>query len=260
MRHLCRDKTRTTSSLTTWDLCPGQMERLSQIPVCNVEIRTFLISKRFLSQSPRPCQSRLRSDLFADNHVFPIHSESHLLLNHRLDLHFCYLQIYFCFEEFWEIVHQAHELSTCHLQIDFALKSLDFRVCQALKFPSCHLQFVLLLQSFEIGCTKASSCKLVILKDLFSLWRVLRLPGSHVFILSFANIFLFLKSCEFTRLSLRADASAPMLSKVDWAGGGTRLPAILKTPRYPQTILMTPRNLKWAQILQHSFSRLDTSG
>ena len=70
-------------------------------------------------------------------------------------------------------------------------------------------------------CTKASSCKLVIFKDLFSVWRVLSLPGFQVFILSLVNIFLLLKSLEFTRLSLKADASAPMLSKVDWASGGT---------------------------------------
>ena len=104
---------------------------------------------------------------------------------------FCYLQIYICFEDFCERVHQVYMSSS-----SFRRRVLSLPDSQA-SYPIFCNFFV--INSFEIRCTKASNCKLVIFKYLYSLWRVLSFPSSQVFILSFANLLFVLKSFEIGR-------------------------------------------------------------
>ena len=108
----------------------------------------FQFQKYFLWKSVKPCQSRLRSDLFADNHLFPIHSESHLLLNHRLGLHLAICEFIFALKIF------EKESTKLHVFIFFPLKSFEFTILSSFYPVFC---IFLVIKSFEIVCTKASS-------------------------------------------------------------------------------------------------------
>ena len=95
--------------------------------------KIFQFQKYFLWKSVKPCQSRLRSDLFADNHLFPIHGESHLLLNHRLGLHLAICEFIFSLKIFEK---ESTKLTCLHL---FPLKSFEFTRLSS--FYPFHLYF-----------------------------------------------------------------------------------------------------------------------